>query len=396
MAAKTPKMTAEQVTVALRALHRDPEWAFFDELRVTTGWSLDGLEQEVALEKVPSADQRLDAWTMNTWPSRKHICVAYEIKVSRADFRHEIAQPRKRELALRFSHQFFFATPAGLVQVSELPPECGLVEVDEDGKVRVVRDAPVRAMEQLPAGFVASLGRHAARSGRSSREVNAMDEELQVLREDRDSQRANRRYAEGRLLEQDVALEALLEGLGWRIRYGRVSRDGFQDEALDVVEAVRLEAGARGQAVAKLEWRLLEPEHLEERYAEKLRLQASSIATELDEIRWAALRGGAVSLPELTLAHLDRFSRALVFRSRSILWALEIAELFLAENGWHFDAGEDELAALGASLASQDVLVSKEETADLVGRLLVEGAPPAEPVSVRFPSLYRRLPKRVY
>jgi hypothetical protein len=56
----------------------------------------------------------------------KRIC--YEVKVARADFLSELKQPLKRRMGMRYSNEFYFVTPAGLVDVREIPPECGLVE----------------------------------------------------------------------------------------------------------------------------------------------------------------------------------------------------------------------------------------------------------------------------
>jgi hypothetical protein len=52
-----------------------------------------------------------------------------EVKTSRADFLCELKQPWKRRIGLRYSNEFYFVTPAGLLNTSELPIECGLVEI---------------------------------------------------------------------------------------------------------------------------------------------------------------------------------------------------------------------------------------------------------------------------
>ena len=38
-------------------------------------------------------------------------------------------QPLKRRIGLRYSNEFYFVTPAGLLNISEVPIECGLVEI---------------------------------------------------------------------------------------------------------------------------------------------------------------------------------------------------------------------------------------------------------------------------
>ena len=91
------------------------EWLFFRELRVGTGRQNGGA-------------QRLDAFALNTLPhtGMKRIC--YEVKTSRADFLSELKRPIKRRIGMRYSNEFYFVTPATLVNIGEIPAECGLVE----------------------------------------------------------------------------------------------------------------------------------------------------------------------------------------------------------------------------------------------------------------------------
>lgn len=109
---------------------RSSEWIFLRELRVGTGLR-------------SSAAQRLDAFALNCFAhtSMKRVC--YEVKVSRGDFLCELKQPLKRRIGLRYSNEFYFVTPAGLLNISEIPIECGLVEIgvfrDEDRQSALVR-----------------------------------------------------------------------------------------------------------------------------------------------------------------------------------------------------------------------------------------------------------------
>lgn len=145
-------MKSGEVLEALREYHKPRgapwNWAFFDEQRIGTGWG-----QE--------AQQSMDAWAIHYWPSKQNRTIAYEIKVSRSDFRAEIRNPMKRRPALRLSREFYFAAPAGLIQPEEIPPECGLVEVRSVGapKVVVVVQAPARDICPPTWNFVASLCR---------------------------------------------------------------------------------------------------------------------------------------------------------------------------------------------------------------------------------------------
>ena len=112
------------LNVVEACLHRSAsEWIFLRELRVGTGFH-------------GSAAQRLDAFALNCLrhTSMRRIC--YEIKTSRSDFLCEMKQPLKRRIGLRYSNEFYFVTPAGLLKTSELPIECGLVEVGFFGEDR--------------------------------------------------------------------------------------------------------------------------------------------------------------------------------------------------------------------------------------------------------------------
>jgi hypothetical protein len=39
-----------------------------------------------------------------------------------------LKHPLKRRIGMRYSNEFYFVTPAGLVEIAEIPAECGLVE----------------------------------------------------------------------------------------------------------------------------------------------------------------------------------------------------------------------------------------------------------------------------
>jgi hypothetical protein len=91
------------------------EWHFFRELRIPTG------------RRVVDA-QRLDAFALNGYQHMSMKRVAYEVKISRSDFLSELKRPIKRRIGMRYSNEFYFVTPGGLLDISEVPCECGLIE----------------------------------------------------------------------------------------------------------------------------------------------------------------------------------------------------------------------------------------------------------------------------
>jgi hypothetical protein len=112
-------VNAGDVRSALRRRHREGTLIF--ELRTGTGY-------------MAGEPSRIDAWHMEDVLSSGLLRTSYEIKVTRADFKREVADSRKRRLAMLVSNVFYFAAPRGVVPVDEVPPECGLLELREPGE----------------------------------------------------------------------------------------------------------------------------------------------------------------------------------------------------------------------------------------------------------------------
>jgi hypothetical protein len=144
-------MTTESVLARLRERYPWPEYVFFDELRLGTGWEL-------------NSAQAIDAWVLNTYPSQAFTSIALEIKVSRGDFLKELKHPEKRQAALQLSSLFYFVTPEHMVGPAEMPEEVGLLWVGE----KRIHEAkkPVRRYPVPSWGFMASVCRRVALNGK--------------------------------------------------------------------------------------------------------------------------------------------------------------------------------------------------------------------------------------
>jgi hypothetical protein len=140
------KWTAGRVLALLEARHprERGEWAFFTELRSHTGYSS------------PGRESYMDAFAMACWPSSGFTRVAYEVKVSRQDFLHELQDPTKRAKALSLSNEMWFAAPSGVIREHETPDDCGWLEVTAGG-LRIRKAAPHRQVQEPPMAFIASL-----------------------------------------------------------------------------------------------------------------------------------------------------------------------------------------------------------------------------------------------
>jgi hypothetical protein len=116
-----------------RSLHASKtEWLFLRELRVGTG-------------RRNRSAQRLDAFALNCMPHLAMKRVCYEVKTSRADYLGELKHPLKRRIGMRYSNEFYFVVPGGMLSVQEVPPECGLIEAGyttfEEWKLTIRRQA---------------------------------------------------------------------------------------------------------------------------------------------------------------------------------------------------------------------------------------------------------------
>ncbi|VAW72231.1 hypothetical protein MNBD_GAMMA12-1661 [hydrothermal vent metagenome] len=129
------------------------EWALFFELRSGTG------RKNKALRK-KEPHRYIDAFAINLWPSKKHRKIAYEIKVSRADFLKELKSPEKRQWASEISHQFYFIAPQGIIRTEELPEGCGLLEVIDDTIIDVIK-APLSEARDFSMTEMCAVARQA-------------------------------------------------------------------------------------------------------------------------------------------------------------------------------------------------------------------------------------------
>jgi hypothetical protein len=132
-----------QIIELLKARHPGPEWAHFVELSNGTG---------------AMAHRLIDFYAFNLYPSKRYLRIAYEIKVTRADFARELADPMKREPAEALADECYFATPKGLIRPDEVPEGWGLIEIVANG-LRVSKRAQQRNVSAMPVSFVASIAR---------------------------------------------------------------------------------------------------------------------------------------------------------------------------------------------------------------------------------------------
>jgi len=104
-------ITAPQIEDALFEKHAKD--MCFRELRFSSGFA---------------NESRCDFLAMNVAPSTGNTIDAYEIKVSRADFRRDTH--KKQRSARLFSDRFWYIAPVGVIPAEDVPDWAGLMEVE--------------------------------------------------------------------------------------------------------------------------------------------------------------------------------------------------------------------------------------------------------------------------
>lgn len=124
---------------------------------MATGFSrlLGDMEEAVRI----GAEQRIDAFALHTWPSKKYRRVAYEVKVSRTDLKRELDRPFKCAAALALSNEFYLVCDEEVdIAGFSLPQEWGIMRFS--GSIRTTVRAPWRDTPLPPYSFMLSLARN--------------------------------------------------------------------------------------------------------------------------------------------------------------------------------------------------------------------------------------------
>lgn len=178
---KPPKWTAKAVVDALRVAYgvadadlTAEEWALLTEVPLRTQ-----INSDRAASYWNTNQRTIDVMLVRNWGGGEGFQrIAFEVKVSRSDYRNET--DAKRAPAEASAHQCYYLTPAGLIKAEELPVGWGLMEVHADersyaaargwpvGDVRALVKTRVRAFKRTPNTdmdyLVAAYARRASRA----------------------------------------------------------------------------------------------------------------------------------------------------------------------------------------------------------------------------------------
>lgn len=154
-------MNTAEILALLRRYYRPPAWAFFLELRAGTGYNYNRLAWMKGSDR-QNVERRLDAWAFHLWPSGGYRPTGFEVKVSRADFLHDVKTASKRARYLALCQYFYYVTPKDLVRPDEVPPEAGLMYATTS-RLKVVKFPPERTIPQPEWDFFAAICRRVLR-----------------------------------------------------------------------------------------------------------------------------------------------------------------------------------------------------------------------------------------
>jgi hypothetical protein len=106
-----------------------------------------------------------DAVAMDLWESKGLHLHGHEVKISRGDWKNELAKPDKWRPVGRYMDRWWLAVPdLDIVRGGELPDEWGLL-LCTPSVTHVVRKAPKMEPDPIDRSFLAALFRAAAKHG---------------------------------------------------------------------------------------------------------------------------------------------------------------------------------------------------------------------------------------
>ncbi len=149
-----------------------------------------GYQSHVVLEQVPDGTGMyqghwIDVAVFSLWASKGLTRSAFEVKVSRSDFIHELQNQIKHKWALECFHELWFVAPQDVIQMEELPPNIGWMCPHGD-KLAIKRHAVKNPTPKLDDVLLAGFMRAA------SKEINVVSQTTakQVLESSKEYHRA--------------------------------------------------------------------------------------------------------------------------------------------------------------------------------------------------------------
>ena len=153
---------------------REKQYVIFPELRLGSGFC--GVAQ-----------RRIDFFTIHS--GRGNETTAFEIKVSRNDFKHDVNNDLKQRGARLYANKFIYVTPKGLLNKEEIPLWAGLWEIDVNSvygtkscNFTEVVPPPLHAKAEPSWGLICSVVRKINKEKLATDIVAKKDKEIAELK----------------------------------------------------------------------------------------------------------------------------------------------------------------------------------------------------------------------
>lgn len=140
-------LTAADLCERLRRKYPAEAYAMLYEVRNGTGFQ--------------RSPRSADVLMMSLWPSRGLDLTGFEVKVSRSDWKRELADPGKADAIQRYCDRWYVLAPETVVPREELPSAWGLLVPYRDGLTCAV-EAPKLEPVPIDRLFLASVMRSAS------------------------------------------------------------------------------------------------------------------------------------------------------------------------------------------------------------------------------------------
>jgi flagellar biosynthesis/type III secretory pathway protein FliH len=154
-------MTESDISELLAVRYAPPAWAYLPQVRNGTGYQR-------------STIRTADGLAMSLYPSRGIDLYGFEIKVSRSDWHHELANPEKAEHFFGICDYWWVVAPKEIVLLEEVPATWGFMSVGK--KIKVEKQAPRLQPKQMDRLQLAAIFRNLQENFSPEAQIEAAEE----------------------------------------------------------------------------------------------------------------------------------------------------------------------------------------------------------------------------
>lgn len=154
-------MTESDISELLALKFAPPAWAYLPQVRNGTGWQR-------------SQIRTADGLAMSLYPSRGIELYGFEIKVSRSDWHHELANPEKAEHFFGICDYWWVVAPKEIVLLEEVPATWGFMAL-VGKRFKVVKPAPKLQPKQMDRLQLAAIMRNLQENCSPEAQLNAAE-----------------------------------------------------------------------------------------------------------------------------------------------------------------------------------------------------------------------------